>query len=233
MLEELLSTIFQTKNILENLVKVAVVKTYKPETHTAVVQFKDHDEILSKELPVLTPFTQDNKAYFPLAENQKVIVLFLPVGENTDGFIIGTLFDKDNPPPVKDRNKFHIKFEDGTSFEYDKQNSKLTINVNKDTEININNELKLTSKTKTEEFQQGSLKMTTWQIEGDITLNGNLLVMGNITSTGTTTAQSGLMTNPAGLKLMVDETITIFNTHTHTGDSGGTTSQPNEQITGG
>jgi len=228
MLDEVLKTIFQTRNILENLVKVAVVKTYYPETHTAIVQFKDHDEILSKELPVLTPFTQNNKAYFPLVENQKVIVLFLPVGENTDGFIIGTLYDKDNPVPVKDRNKFHIKFEDGTSFEYDKRNNKLTINVNKDAEININNQLKLTSKTKTEEFNQGSLKMSVWQIEGDITLQGNLTVLGNINSTGTTTAQGGLMTSPAGLKMMVDDFLSVYNTHTHTDSAGGTTSSPNQ-----
>jgi len=135
MLDEILQTIFQTENILKNLVKVAVVKTYKPETHTAIVQFKDHDEILSKELPILTPFTQNNKAYFPLAENQKVIVLFLPTGENTDGFIIGTLFDKDNPPPVKDKNKFSITFEDGTTFEYDKANHKLYIHSVGDIEI--------------------------------------------------------------------------------------------------
>lgn len=233
MLDTVLKTIFQTRNTLENLVKVAIVKTYYPERHTAVVQFKDHDEILSAEIPILTPFSQDNKAYFPLKPEQKVVVLFLPVGENTDGFIIGTLYDADNPPPVSNKDKFHIAFEDGTTIEYDKKQSKLTLNLNKDAEININNQLNLKSQTKIEEFNQGSLKMTTWQISGDITLQGNLLVLGNISSTGTTTAQGGLMTNPAGLKMMVDETITTFNNHTHTDSNNGTTSPPNQQITGG
>ena len=135
MLDQILKTIFQTRNTLENLVKVAIVKTYYPERHTAVVQFKDHDEILSAELPILTPFSQDNKAYFPLKPEQKVIILFLPVGENTDGFIIGTLYDTDNPSPVSNKDKFHIAFEDGTTIEYDKNSHKLFIHSVGDIEI--------------------------------------------------------------------------------------------------
>ena len=207
MLEELLSVIFQTKNILENLVKVAVVKTYKPETHTAVVQFKDHDEILSKELPILTPFTQNNKAYFPLAENQKVIVLFLPTGENTDGFIIGTLFDKDNPPPVKDRNKFHIKFEDGTTIEYDKNTHKLKAVVNGDIEITANNTNITTVTTH----------------NGDVMINGNLFVNGNITASQNIADLGGVKGTLATLR-------DTYNSHTHPGDSGGDTGTPNQTI---
>ena len=207
MLEDLLGTIFQTKNILENLVKVAVVKTYKPETHTAVVQFKDHDEILSKELPILTPFTQNNKAYFPLAENQKVIVLFLPTGENTDGFIIGTLFDKDNPPPVKDRNKFHIKFEDGTTIEYDKNTHKLKAVVNGDIEITANNTNITTVTTH----------------NGDVVVNGGLIVKGNITA-------SGQISDLGGAKGSLSELRDIYNSHTHPGDSGGDTGTPNQTV---
>lgn len=135
MLDEVLNTLFQSKNVISNIVKVGVVKVYYPERHTAIVQFKDHDSILSKEMPILTPFTQNNKSYFPLRENQKVVVLFLPVIENTDGFIIGTFYDKDNPPSVKDKNKFHITFEDGTVFEYDTKAHKLYIHSVGDIEI--------------------------------------------------------------------------------------------------
>jgi len=207
MLDEILKTIFQTRNTLENLVKVAVVKTYKPETHTAVVQFKDHDEILSKELPILTPFTQNNKAYFPLTENQKVIVLFLPVGENTDGFIIGTLFDKDNPPPVKDRNKFHIKFEDGTTIEYDKSSHKLKAVVNGDIEITANNTTITTITTH----------------NGNITINGNLFVNGNITASQNIADLGGTKGSLAALR-------DVYNSHTHPGDSGGDTGTPNQTV---
>lgn len=207
MLEELLGVIFQTKNILENLVKVAVVKTYKPETHTAVVQFKDHDEILSKELPILTPFTQNNKVYFPLTENQKVIVLFLPTGENTDGFIIGTLFDKDNPPPVKDRNKFHIKFEDGTTIEYDKNTHKLKAVVNGDIEITANNTNITTVTTH----------------NGDVMINGNLFVNGNITASQNIADFGGSKGSLAALR-------DVYNSHTHPGDSGGDTGTPNQTV---
>ena len=73
---------------------------------------------------------------------------------------------------------------------------------------------------------------TNFDYTGEFILKGNLTVLGNISSTGTLTAAAGLKTNPAGMKIKVDEFLTVYNSHTHTGDSGGTTSQPN-QIYGG
>jgi len=134
-MNEILEAISQLRIITENLIKVGIVKTYFPERHTAVVELKDNDEITTEELPILTPFTYLDKAFFPLNEGQKVLVIFLPEGENTDGFIIGAFFDEENPPPVQNKDKFHIVFEDGTSFEYDKSNHKLNIHSVGDIEI--------------------------------------------------------------------------------------------------
>ena len=202
------------------------------KTAKARVELEDLDKVITYWLPVVVQKTQDDKLYWLPDVGELVLVGFLNYGIE-QGFIIGSFYNEQDNPPVADKNKIHIQFKDGTVIEYDRKNSKLLLDIKKDMTVNINNQLTLKSKMKIEEFQQANLKMNNWQIEGDITLNGNLLVMGNITSTGTTTAQSGLMTNPAGLKLMIDEAITTFNAHTHIGDSGGTTTPPNQQITGG
>lgn len=106
-----------------------------------------------------------------------------------------------------------------------------------DLKVSVPNEINLQANQKTENIKNlwqvsaGSIKKqvkTNFNYTGEFILNGNLTVIGNISSTGSLTAQGGLLTNPAGLKLMVDNMITTFNTHTHTGDSGGTTSQPNQ-----
>lgn len=230
LLRELERRVSNLENLTSNVLKIGKVVSRYPDKNTVRVEFEraeKEDKTVSYELPILQPKTLKDKFYYMPEEGEYVLCLFLPYALDV-GFVVGSYYNKVIPAPVSDNNKFHIAFEDGTTIEYDKKQSKLTLNLNKDAEININNQLNLKSQTKTEEFQNGSLKMTTWQISGDITLQGNLLVMGNITSTGTTTAQGGLMTAPAGLKLMVDNFLTIYNSHTHTDSNNGTTSQPNQ-----
>lgn len=110
-------------------------------------------------------------------------------------------------------------------------------------QINVpNNEIKDIGNNKTENIKN------LWQVSadtikkeakslfnytGEFILNGNLTVNGNISATGTVLAQSGLQTMAGGKKMMVDEMMDTFNSHTHTGDSGGTTSSPNQQVIGG
>ncbi|MEO2069432.1 MAG: hypothetical protein ABGX27_08005 [Desulfurobacteriaceae bacterium] len=75
---------------------------------------------------------------------------------------------------------------------------------------------------------------TVFSYTGEFVLDGNLTVNGNITATGTIltsstcTALGGLLTTDGGANLKVDEFLTIYNSHNHTGDSGGSTSTPNQ-----
>jgi len=115
--------------LVMNIVKIGTVRRYNPENHTAVVEFKDFESVVSRELQIVEPFTYQNKNYMPLREGQKAICILLPQSGTTDGFIIGTVYDDDNLPPVRDKNKFHTKFEDGTVIEYDTAKHKLTANV--------------------------------------------------------------------------------------------------------
>jgi len=218
--------------MLNRIFAIGKVVAIDEEKGLVRVKLEEHDNLTTYWLSVLYTKTQYDKEYWLPDIDEIVLCVFTPPAFER-GFVIGSFYTQEDTPPTFSRDKWIKKFKDGTVIEYDRKNNKLLLDIKKDMTVNINNQLTLKSKMKIEEFQQANLKMNNWQIEGDITLNGNLLVMGNITSTGTTTAQSGLMTNPAGLKLMIDEAITTFNAHTHIGDSGGTTTPPNQQITGG
>jgi len=134
--------------LILNIVKIGIVKRYNPEGHTAVVEFKDFESVISRELQVVEPFTYQNKSYMPLREGQKVLCLLLPQSGTTDGFIIGTVYDVDNPPLIEDRNKFNITFEDGTVIEYDTENRKLILDAKGQIEIVVSGDATLTSSGK-------------------------------------------------------------------------------------
>jgi len=144
----MISEIQKLFQLIMNTVKIGTVKRYNPENHTATVEFKDFETVISRELQIVEPFTYQNKTYFPLEEGQKVLCLLLPQSGTTDGFIIGTVYDTDNLPPVQDKNKFHIKFEDGTTLEYDKKNHKLFADVKGEIEIIASGNVTLVSNGK-------------------------------------------------------------------------------------
>lgn len=135
MIEKIIGKTSEIENRIRNIIRIGVVKVYNPEKHTAVVEIKDIDKFSTTELPVMTSFSHKDKAYMPLNSGQKVVCVFPSNGDNTDGFVLGSVFDKDNPPPVKDARKFRIEFEDGTYIEYDKKTHHLAIKVNGSIEI--------------------------------------------------------------------------------------------------
>ncbi|WP_456436940.1 phage baseplate assembly protein V [Desulfurobacterium sp.] len=217
---------------MENIIRIGIVTQVYDDRATVRVQFPDDDEEVSWEFPVLQRKTLKDKDYWLPDIGEHVVVVMLPYGQE-QGFVIGAIYSDAEKPPEGTRDKRVIVFEDGTRIEYDRKQSKLTLNLQKDATISINNELILTSKTKNEEFQNGQTGMTSWTISGNIVLEGELLCTKNITSMGVVLAQGGLQTIPSGKKMMVDEMMDVFNTHTHIGDDGGTTSEPNQQVLGG
>ena len=195
--------------LVMNIVKIGIVRRYNPLRHTAIVEFKDFESVISRELQIATSFTYQNKSYMPLREGQKVLCLLLPQSGTTDGFIIGTVYDEDNPPPAKDKNKFHVTFQDGTTLEYDTNNHKLTANVKGDVEIEVSGHL--TSEAKKEVLIKSSTEVTiqapkinlqnnsptigymegNFLLEGTLTVKGHLEVDGDIHATGAIIDESG------------------------------------------
>lgn len=82
--------------------------------------------ILTKPLPILQSFAGVDKAFFVPKVGDAVAILIDDGG--VDGVILGANYSKQVPPPVTDAAKHHATFEDGTTIEYDKGSSTLTIN---------------------------------------------------------------------------------------------------------
>ena len=107
--------------------KTGLVTNINENTARVRVTFPDLDNVLSNWIPVVYPFTNNDKAYYMPSLNEQVACI---MDENLeDGCIIGSIYSDVDKVPVADDNKFHILFEDGTFLEYDKQEHILTADV--------------------------------------------------------------------------------------------------------
>jgi len=177
--------------------------------------FKDSDLVIP-DVPILGIGLGNNRGIFFLPEKGAIVKVSFLYGCLSYPVIDGILpYRKSIPQHNKDN---------------------LVINV-------PNDEIKEIGNNKTENIKKlwqvsaDTIKKeakTVFDYTGEFILNGNLTVNGNITATGavltssTCTALGGLLTADGGLNLKVDEFLTIYNSHTHIGDSGGSTSVPNQ-----
>jgi len=82
------------------------------------VVFPDYDEVISWWLPIIFFKTQNDKAYWiPDIGEQVVCLMDL---RDEAGAVLGAIYSDADVPPVNSANKFHLAFQDGTSFDYDR-----------------------------------------------------------------------------------------------------------------
>lgn len=82
------------------------------------VQVPDLDNLETGWLMVLAGKAQDDKDYWLPDEGEQVAVLLDVRGE--DGLVLGAVYSEVDAPPVVSRDKWHRRFKDGSSFEYDR-----------------------------------------------------------------------------------------------------------------
>ena len=191
--EELQENFKVIKQTLERIIAVGEVVEVNPQTHRVRVKLKGRQGIITDFLPVLVPMSYKDKVYTLPKVGDTVLCLFLPYGIE-DGFVLGSFYTLNDKKPANDENIHMIEFEDGTRVEYDKTAHKLSVNI-----------------------PQGEAYITVLNGSGNVYINGNLIVSGQIYDLGK-------------VKGSLDDFRKVFNSHTHTGDSGGTTSVPNQQI---
>jgi phage baseplate assembly protein V len=102
-------------------IRAGRVSAYYPETHTARVVFGDKDDMVTYTLPVIVPNTLKNKDEAHLDVGEHVVCLFLGNGLET-GFILGSIYDQKNRPPLGDQDVRRTEFEDGTTMFVDRKN---------------------------------------------------------------------------------------------------------------
>jgi phage baseplate assembly protein V len=97
------------------------------------VQFADNENLVSWWLHVLAANTQDNKFYAMPDVGEGVACLVDEHCEN--GVVLGAVYSQVDGTPVQDSNKFHMRFKDGTQLEYDREQHKLTGQVQGSVEL--------------------------------------------------------------------------------------------------
>lgn len=117
----------QLTNALSHAIRVGYVTARQPEKHRVQVQCKDTvtAPLTTDWLLVLTPRASKDMQYDLPDIGDQVLCLFLPIGLE-QGFVLGSMYGKQEPP-VKDAEKFHRKFADGTIIEYDRKEHHLEI----------------------------------------------------------------------------------------------------------
>jgi phage baseplate assembly protein V len=111
------------------MIRRGIVVAVDEKTARVRVQMPDLDNIVSNWLPVLNHKTHQDKAYWLPDLNEYVIVAFDEEGEHSDGYVLGSIYNEADKPPVASKDKYFIRFNDGTEIEYDRQQHNLRISV--------------------------------------------------------------------------------------------------------
>ncbi len=97
------------------------------------VQFTDMDGVLSYWLPVVKQKTLMDKQYWMPDIGEHVACLIDENGE--EGVVLGAIYSDADAVPVSSKDKYHMKFNDGTVIEYDRAAHKLYADIKGDIDV--------------------------------------------------------------------------------------------------
>ncbi|WP_051754559.1 phage baseplate assembly protein V [Thermodesulfobacterium commune] len=126
------------------MIRRGIVVAVDEKTGKVRVQFPDLDGLVSNWLPVVFQKTCKDKHYWMPDVGEYVVVAFDEEGEKSDGYVLGAFYnEKDTVPEVANKDKFFVRFEDGTEIEYDRKSHKLRISVRGDVLIEADGNMTL------------------------------------------------------------------------------------------
>ena len=184
------------KSVVAQMVRVGVVSSVNEKNGTVRVEFGDADAkgkpLVSDELAVLFHKTLLDKFYCMPDKGEHVLCVFLPFGLR-QGFVLGAIYSQADGVPVADKDVCHVKFRDGSWFEYHRGKHKLVghvVNGYADLIVDIDAELKVgrdvdlrvgqdltavvmrdTSVTTCENLTATVGKNATWNVTEDLSIN--------------------------------------------------------------
>ena len=109
-----------------DLIRVGRVAAVYEERLTVRVEFPDRSGLVSKELAVLVPLTLKNHAYALPDPGEHVACIFLDNGVQ-EGLILGAIYDKNNPPPCQNKDRYYFEFDGGAHFLVDRKEKTMQI----------------------------------------------------------------------------------------------------------
>ena len=177
------------------MIRRGIVVAVDEKTARVRVQMPDLDGLVSNWLPVVHHKTEKDKAYWLPDIGEYVVVAFDEEGEHSDGYVLGAIYNEKDKVPVVSREKFFIRFQDGTEVEYDRKTHELNVKavgkarIEAQSEIYVKSAVKITIEAPILNIKGGS--PTEGILEGNFKLIGNLEVEGNIHATGAIIDESG------------------------------------------
>lgn len=113
---------------MDDLIRVGRVSTVNYKAGTAKVVYRDRDDMVTGELPMLS------SEYLMPKPDDMVLVLHLKNAPSR-GVIVGPIYNDDNRPGISGKNKYHKKLTDDVQFKADggdftvKTSGKVTIDA--------------------------------------------------------------------------------------------------------
>lgn len=127
-MQNILERLENLESTLSRLIRVGEVVGVDEKRGSVRVVFDDADGVVSYDLPVLFEKTHADKCIHMPDMGEHVTCVFLPNGQE-EGFVLGAFYSKGDAVPVASRDKRHVRFKDGSWFEYDRSSHKLSGHV--------------------------------------------------------------------------------------------------------
>ena len=177
-----------------------VVSAVDEAGHNLRVTIPALEDMETDWLPMTTPAAGGNQFYSLPDEGEQVVCLLDARGEN--GCVIGAIYSAADKPPASSKDKWVRRFKNGTIIEHDRQTGDVLVKTG-----------------------------------GVVTIDADAVVKKTLTVEGLFTYTAGMSgKGGSGASAKIDDAIEATGdiksqgislpNHTHTGDSGGTTSPP-------
>ena len=192
--------------------RIGIVNAIDQAACKVRVQFQDQDGMVSDWLPVMQKKTLQDKVFW-LPDLDEHVVCIMDENEE-DGVVLGAIYSDADAPAVSSQDKYQVKFQDGTTIEYDRAAHKLHADVKGNVEL-------IASGTLT-----GTITGETTLTTPTFTINGNVVINGGLTQGKGSAGGTATMQGPVTVTNDVTAGGISLKNHRHPGDSGGTTGTP-------
>ncbi len=120
---KLQNAVSKIKATFTSLIRVGIVTEVDASKARVKVTLPGFSDMPTDWLTCLTARTLGVHTSFNYKVNEKVLCLFLPFGDMSTGFVLGSFYDDKNLPTQTSPDVFSIEWEDGTVLSYDQGSS--------------------------------------------------------------------------------------------------------------
>jgi phage baseplate assembly protein V len=107
--------------------RVGLVEAQDVTNARVRVKFPDRNQLVSWWLPIVTPKTQNDKAYWIPDIGEQVVCLM--DSHDEDGAVLGSIYSQVDTTPVQSADKWHLTMKDTATLEYDRSAHTLAVSI--------------------------------------------------------------------------------------------------------